>query len=175
MPELFFEVKSTVDLSKIQEVVKKCKTRILVGWPSGREHIEAIHEKQDDGSYKGGAGITTKDGQVIESSELARDLHYGTATTPARPFFDDTMAQPEVQKKIAQAFGKQIKKIVEGQKPNWNTVGVIAVGAVQEFVRGDYYKTHAPNSKSWQEIKGSDTPLIDGGDLMNSLTYTVED
>jgi len=45
---------------------------------------------------------------------------------------------------------------------------------VQEYVRSDAYKSSAPNSPETIARKGSDTPLIDGGDLVNSLAYNVE-
>ena len=48
------------------------------------------------------------------------------------------------------------------------------MGAVQKFVRSDYYKTNVPNSSKTIKFKGSDTPLIDGGDLINSLEFVVE-
>ena len=48
------------------------------------------------------------------------------------------------------------------------------MGAVQRFVRSGYYKANVPNSRHTVEFKGSDTPLIDGGDLVNSLEFVVE-
>lgn len=187
MPSIEFDFKKTFSDQKILEVLKKCKTEIQVGWPSGRQHVEAVHEvEQDengnkilnkDGSYKttNRTGTTTKNETPVETWELARDLHFGTAEIPARPFFDDAMEQPENREKISKAFQEQIKKLAEGQQPNWAQVGVIATGIVQEFIRSDYYKSRIPNSPETIKLKHSDTPLIDAADLVNSLAFIVED
>lgn len=166
------EKSGQVDTKKIQELLKKCQVRILVGFPSGRAHIEAVHT-EENGKRKGGSKVQTNDqGQMIETSELARELHYGSQRTPARPFLEDGVR--ENKKEIAQALIKEIKKVMSGQSANWDKVGTMAVGKIQEFVRSDYYKTRIPNAQSTIEYKGSDTPLIDGADLINSMNYIVE-
>lgn len=176
MPEIKFEFKNTVDKSKIQDVLKKCKARILVGWPSGRQHMQALHGRQDDGKRISASAVSEReDGTAIETWELAKELHFGSPRTPPRPFFEDTLKQEETKSGLRNAFQEQIIKICEGVKPNWQKIGVMTVGEVQKLVRSDYYKTKMPNSKETIEAKGSDIPLIDGGDLVNSLTSIVED
>ena len=68
-----------------------------------------------------------------------------------------------------------IRKTVKNQRPNWEKVGTMAAGAVQEFVRGDFYRSTKPNSQRTIEYKGSDKPLIDGGDLIGALAFIVEE
>jgi hypothetical protein len=52
----------------------------------------------------------------------------------------------------------------------------MAVGAVQEFVRGDYYRTNVPNSPKTIEYKeGGDKPLIDSANMIQSLQFVVQD
>ena len=167
MPSFKVEIEDRLDLTKIQELAKKSSQVILVGYPSGRTHIDAAHEQQGDGSYKGHAEAG------IETAELTKELYFGTARTPARPFLTDALEEhkDEINKDIAD----QLKKIAAGMSPNWDLVGTRAVGFIQDFVRGDYYKTNIPNSWRTIEKKGSDTPLIDSADLINSTTYIVED
>lgn len=157
-------IRNTVDTSKIQKLAKKAAVNILVGFPSGRQH--APNKNEDGGN--------NKDVKPIENAELAKMLHFGTATIPARPFLDDGINSKKDE--ILDVFRKEAKKAIDGGSANWNLVGVLAVGAVQEFVRGDYYKTNVPNSKKTIENKnGGDTPLIDTADLINSLAFVVND
>ena len=178
MPSIV-ELKTTVDLKKIQELMQKASVNILVGFPSGRPHIEAVHEQQDDGTFKNGSKVQTKFDQatkterVVETWELAEELHYGSATTPARPFLEEGIEYKVDE--LKEAIGKELEKELNGGHANWNKIGTMAVGHIQEFVRSDYYKSTIPNSKEWQEQKGSDTPLIDGGDLINSMSFIVEE
>lgn len=161
---------NTVDKSKIQKAVQKAACDILVGFPSGRQHVPTIH-KNKNGEYKGYNGESVADIKPIETAELARELSYGTATIPARPFLEEGIESKK--KELSEALKQEAAKAISGGSPNWDKVGTMAVGAVQEFVRGDYYKSTKPNSKKTIEYKGSDKPLIDGADLINSLAYVV--
>ena len=74
---------------------------------------------------------------------------------------------------------KEAKKALDGGSANWNKVGTMAVSAIQEFVRGDYYKTNIPNSKKtieWKTVNGNvgDKPLIDTSLMINSLSFIVQ-
>lgn len=165
-------IRNTVDTSKIQKLAREAAANILVGFPSGMQHVPTIH-KNKEGEYKGYEGEDVKDVETIETAELARELSYGTATIPARPFLDDGIASK--QKELAEALKTEATKIVDGGQANWNKVGTMAVGAVQEFVRSDYYRTNVPNSQKTIDYKGSDKPLIDGGNLIQSLQFIVQD
>ena len=164
------KIVETVDFSKIQKAAQKAACDILVGFPSGRQHVPTIH-KNKDGEYKGYNGENVEDIQPIETAELAKALSYGTDTIPARPFLEEGIESK--QKELTEALQREAKKVIDGGQANWNKVGTMAVGAIQEFVRGDYYKSTKPNSKKTQEYKGSDKPLIDGADLINSLAFVI--
>ena len=175
MPSVGFatSTRNSIDMSKIQDMMKQCNVQILVGFPSGRPHIEAKHETIN-GEIKNSASVSTDEsGNAIETAELAEKLHYGAGNIPARPFLDDALN--EAQNDLSKAIKQELEKIIQGtSEGNWDKIGTMAVGSVQEFVRGPYYKTNIPNSPVTIELKGSDKPLIDGGDLINSLTYIVE-
>lgn len=161
---------NTLNTKKIQELAKKANVNILVGYPSGREHVPTLH-KNESGEYKGYNGEKVENIKPIDVADLARDLHYGTASIPARPSLEDGIRSKE--KEIEKAMAEEVKKVEEGNGANWAKIGTMAVGAVQELVRSDYYKTRIPNSKKTQKYKGSDVPLIDGGDMLNQLTFLV--
>lgn len=160
-------MRNTVDMKKIQELAQK-QAIILVGFPSGRVHVEAKHDIDDKGKRKGGSKVTqTDDGMDIETADLAAQLHYGSATIPARPFIDEGIEF--YRQEINALIEKQLKKEV----PDWDRVGSFVAAKIGEFVRSDHYKSKVPNSPQTIEYKGSDTPLIDGGDLIGSLTYQI--
>ena len=163
-------IKNTVDTSKIQALARKAAANILVGFPSGRQHVPTFH-KDENGKYRTYDGKNIEEAEPIETAELAKMLSFGTTEIPARPFLEEGIASKKEE--IKNALQNEAKKVLDGGQANWNKVGTMAVGAVQEFVRGDYYKSTKPNSKKTQEYKGSDKPLIDGADLINSLVFVV--
>ena len=162
---------NTLDTSKIQRLAKEANVSILVGYPSGREHVPTLHRNKRTEDFKGYGGEAKEAIKPIDVADLARDLHFGTATIPARPFLEDGIRSKEAD--IEKAMAEEVKKVEEGKQANWAKIGTLAVGAVQELVRSDYYKTRKPNSKKTIDYKGSDTPLIDGADMLNSLTFIV--
>lgn len=150
---------STVDLKPIQRLMGR-GDQILVGYPSGRPHGE------------------------LQTDELARILTYGTADIPPRPFLEEGIF--EKKNEISQLIGEHYSKRVEGaeNRPGLKRIGAEAVGAVQEFVRGDYYKETVPNSPETIRRKStkqngqtlvSDKPLIDTADMINATTYVVRE
>lgn len=158
------------NMDEIKQFSLNANATIKVGFLSGRQHVETKH-KAKDGQYResDGSSATFK---AIETAELAKQLSFGTATTPARPFIEDALRQNN--EKLSAEIEKQVASVKNGNVANWDKVGTMAVGAIQEFVRGDYYKSTAPNAPATIKQKGSDTPLIDGADLVNSCEYVIE-
>lgn len=151
-------MKNTVDVKKIQQFALKSNVQILVGFPGGLMHT-SVDKK-------------TGESKTEETAELAKRLSFGDATTPARPFLNDGI---ESKKETLMAeFKEQASKVQNGEKANWDKIGTMAVGAVQEFVRGDYYRSNIPNAQKTVELKGSDTPLIDTASMLNSTTFIVQ-
>jgi len=164
-------IKKTIDTHKIQTFASKAAVRLLVGFPNGRQHVTQQH-RDDEGNIKNYDGSTGAP-EVMETAVLAAMLHDGTSDIPARPFLEDGLESKKTQ--LSAAIKQQEQKVQAGEPANWDKVGTMAVGAIQELVRSDYYKSSVPNSEKTQKYKGSDTPLIDTGDLLNSLAYVKED
>jgi hypothetical protein len=146
-----FEFKSDIDWTKIEKLIGN--EEIKIGFINGSPHV-------------GG----------VSSVDLAQWLSHGTATIPARPFLEEGIqdGQPEISKMIERHY----KTIVErGAKDptGLHAIAVTAVGAIKKFVFGDHYKSTIPNAKSTALAKGSDTPLVDTGQLVNSLNYVVNE
>lgn len=164
-------IQNTVDTRKIQALARKAAANILVGFPSGMVHVPTFH-KNADGEYRTYEGGDISTAEEVETAELAKELSYGTSEIPPRPFLEEGIASRSDE--LAEALKAEAKKVVDGGQANWNKVGTMAVGAVQEFVRSDYYRTNVPNSDKTIEYKGSDKPLIDGGNLIQSLQFLVQ-
>ena len=164
--ELTARCTNTVDYSKIQKLLQEAQVKVLVGFPSGRMHVATKHTKKKGKRYT--ASIQSE----RETAVLASDLHFGTAHIPARPFLFDGITKNK--KEIVKVMKTEMGKKVKGGKTNWEKIASFTVGKIQEFVRSDFYKKHVPNSDETIVRKGSDTPLIDGGDLMGNLSFIVE-
>ena len=175
MLSLRMNVQKVGDFHEIQKFIDNANAEVLVGFLDGKQHVQTLHKANKKSGKK--AEYKEYDGEVpldsMENAELAKMLTFGTATIPPRPFIEEGLLskKDELRKEI----GTQLDNIRGGKRANWNKVGTKAVGAIQEFVRSDYYKSHVPNSQRTIDYKGSDKPLIDGGDLINSLEFVVEE
>lgn len=172
MPDLEIRASGkSADWSDLRKAAEALNVEIAIGFPSGRQHVPTRHDKKRPKKGEGGKNATPV---PMETCELARVLHNGSATIPARPFLEDAIRENE--ETIYKAIEKEINKAVSGKTPNWDSIGVLAVGKVQELVRSNWYKTRAPNAESTikrKTVNGNvgDQPLIDGADLINSLAY----
>ena len=142
----------SVDVQKIQRLVRN--DEILVGYPDGVAHP----------------------GSELQNSDLARALHFGTAHIPARPFLYQAIAS--VRNELRMLIRDHLTQSArENREPSGrasiNGIGAFLVGAVQSFVRGDFYRSAVPNAPSTVAKKGSDTPLIDTGFMVNSTVYVT--
>lgn len=167
---LKYGMENTIDTSKIQKLADKAAVDIMVGYKDGMTHNISTH-KDETGKDRDYNGKDVPNSDVIDMVELVRDLNFGTATIPARPFIEDGIRSKE--KELKKALEQQVEKVLSGGQANWGKVGSMAVGAIKEFVYGDYYKTNAPNSPRTIEYKGSDKPLLDTAEMVNSLIYVV--
>ena len=141
------------DVQKLHRLVQQ--DEILVGYPDGVQHPDS----------------------KMQNSDLARALHHGTAKIPSRPFLYQAIfsVRAELQKLVRETYAKRVK---ENREPSGRFspegIGAFLVGAVQRFVRSDYYKNTVPNAPATKaRKKGGDTPLIDTGFMVNSTVYVT--
>ena len=143
----------SVDVQKIRRLIRS--DEILVGYPDGVAHPDS----------------------ALQNSDLARALHFGTAHIPARPFLYQAIAS--VRNELRMLIRDHLTQSVrENREPSGrasiNGIGAFLVGAVQTFVRGDFYRSAVPNAPSTiARKKGGDTPLIDTGFMVNSTVYVT--
>ena len=115
-------------------------------------------------------------GSGISNAELAYIHSHGSPKMgiPARPFL-----QPSIEAnrdKIAAQQAKVIKAALDGNISltliNLERVGLMG----QNFAKGWFKNAEnhwEPNSPATIKQKGSDSPLIDTGQLRNAITYVV--
>jgi hypothetical protein len=146
----------------------------ITGGGGGKVDVRAIRRMaRGDEIFIGfPSGMELPGGQ--DAAQLAEWLHDGTATIVARPFLLQGLGagMGEIRKAMKLYLAEKAKR--ENVESLRLRVATTAVGAVQEFVRGDYYKTMLPNAPATIRAKGGkDTPLIDTGALIDATTYQI--
>jgi len=157
-----FNFKSTVDTKKLTAFLDKGDD-ILIGYPEGRPHPDSD----------------------LTMDELARIQTYGNAQIPARPFLEEGILSKknEIRDTIRDHYMKRVENGAD-KRPGLKRIAAEGVGAVQEFVRGDYYRQTVPNAESTIRRKSrrqkgkvlqSDKPLIDTADMINATTSVIKE
>jgi len=176
-----FEYQDTVDYERLS-AFGKVDDEILIGFPTGMIHAESgqdiaqIAEKLSLGAgpqdwttntlrYSGGF---TKSGKARQKRMV---MHHHVDSVPARPFLEDGMSAGK--EAIAKATEHHFKQLVETGKGNLERIAVTAIGEIQEFVRGGWYKNDKPNSPVTIEAKKSDVPLIDTAQMLKSVSSVI--
>lgn len=128
------------------------KGRVLVGVPEGKEDpkgtsLALIAAANEFGTF---------DGHIPERSYLRGGLRRGT-------------------QKIKDVNRVSLEGILDNKmtvRKGLERLGVLGVSLVQrEFIDGDF----VPNAPVTVERKGSDAPLIDTGQLRQSITFVVDE
>lgn len=113
-------------------------------------------------------GKASEDG--VDMADIAAWNEYGTVHSPSRPFIRKTM--DENSGKIDAMIENVKDGVMSGKDPQvlLNQVGVAVKGLMQEkIVNG----TYEPNAPSTIKKKGSSKPLIDTGQMRQSVNYVV--
>lgn len=147
----------SVSVRNMQTAVDQLRQE-LKAYAGGKSVMVGIHE----GAPQPGSG-------ELNMATLGAVLHFGSedGRIPARPWLDAGIESgtTEILDIIRSGIGKglSLDTVLE-------QVGVVSVGAVQEFMTD---LKDPPNAPSTIEKKGSDNPLIDSGALRASITYSV--
>ena len=106
-------------------------------------------------------------GDVMTNAKLGAIQHFGNDKIPSRPWLDVGVASvnEEITETIADAIedGLPLEQAL-------NQVGVVAVAGVQEYMTD---LSSPANAESTIARKGSDNPLIDTGELRQSVNYKI--
>lgn len=108
----------------------------------------------------------------ITMGNLAGIHEHGTRHTPKRPFIAPALKKN--RGKYLRLAGKSFVPIVRGRQTTsqmWHYLGQEAVKDVQQYM---VTATFTPLSPKTIKQKGSSKPLIDTGQLRQSITYRVK-
>lgn len=143
--------------------------------PEGKKFYAELEKlKQNEvfiGYQAGHAKHTDEDGNTADMAEIAMFNELGTSTSPPRPFL--RMTVDENKDKINQFVETQTKRIAQGASADqcMKQMGAFGVSLVQEKIGNG---TFTPNAESTIKAKGSDKPLIDTGQLRQSVHYVIK-
>jgi hypothetical protein len=108
----------------------------------------------------------------VDILDIAMWNELGTARAPARPFIRQSADR---NKSVIEKFcSAQLKKVAQGgtAEQALNAIGVMQKGLIQDTISKSK-EWAEPNADITAERKGSDTPLIDTGRLMQSASYVI--
>jgi hypothetical protein len=121
-----------------------------------KEEIEKTEEKQEE-----------------YVADIAFKLNYGSYAEhiPPRPFGSTTI--PRYEKRINEIIVEEFEKYLEGRqslKKSYGRVGIMLQLFMQHNLRFGGWKPNAPLTVA---LKGSSQPLIDTGQMRQSITFVV--
>jgi hypothetical protein len=171
-----FKATSSTDKMKsmVDSLLELTKKEVLVGVPSEK--------------------ASRKNGGEINNAQLARihDLGSPLASIPARPFMEPgiSKAQDRISEQMLKAARAQLDGEVEKIDVALETAGVIASNSIKKVINeGEGFTPlkratllgrlrRRQEAKDWskekrEEVMGSFHPLVDTGQLRNSVTYVV--
>lgn len=96
---------------------------------------------------------------------------YGTATLPERSFMRSTIK--EKKKDIIALQKKLLKQIINGKMKVETGLGLLGEFMADTIRQKIVSISSPPNTQATIDAKGSSNPLIDTGQLKNSITYEV--
>lgn len=143
---------------RISEIELLQNSYVLIGFQEG-----SATKPQVKGNRKKQGGKS--------QAQIAAENEFGTRYIPARPFMRTSF--DENRQKIINAVSGEYNKIINGQstvKKSLNLLGLLGVGLVQQKIRAIHYP---PNSPRTVAIKKSSKPLIDFGQMVQSVRHKV--
>ncbi|WP_223840741.1 hypothetical protein [Pseudomonas extremaustralis] len=147
-------------LASIQDLANK---QVLVGIPASK----AEREEGDE--------------EPINNAQLGYIHEYGSpkANIPARPFLNPGIAR--TQESINNHLKKAAKAAMDGNSEKvdveLNATGLIAQAGARNEINSGTFEALAPATLAARRRRGrtGDKPLIDTGQLRNSITYVIRE
>jgi len=147
--------------------------KLTVNSSNGKDIKKLFDRLSKDGSVD--VGILTGEGQHKDSDLTVATIgffhEFGTVGVPERSFIRSTInGKSKEIKKVARA---QFKLVLNGKTTNEKGLGILGAftaGLIQQtFTSNDW----PANSETTVTLKGSSKPLIDTGQLRQSISYKV--
>ena len=115
------------------------------------------------------AGSGSHDG--VDILDIAIYNHFGTRNIPSRPFVSDCFDKNQGQ--ISEAKKRIVYRVMEGMPAS---TGLAQLGQWYQDVLKGHIRNGGwtPNAPATVKRKGSSRPLIDTGQLVNSVRWKIE-
>lgn len=139
------------DLKAIVDKLKAEKVRVLVGIP---------------------IGVTEANGESVAVIAAKNEFGLADQYMPERPFL--RIGVQNSSAKYAALSAKQLPNVLAGTitiDDLLNMLGDMAASSVQKQIRHGSYMRNSPSTIA---MKGSDKPLIDSGQMLQSITWVIE-
>lgn len=143
-------------LDRIRSVARRYTTKIEVGYFGNATHRPSI---------------TSGKSRPIALKDLAA-IHELGLGVPKRAFIEPSLKKN--RKKYLVYAGKQITPVIRGNRSMnaaWQGLGMMAVADIQQYM---VTASFTPLDPKTIKRKGSSKPLIDTGQLRQSITYRVK-
>ena len=147
-------------LDRIRTIARNTTSKIEVGYFGSEMHKPKV--------TGGSAGVAQSS---ISISDLAK-IHELGLGVPKRAFIEPALKKNSA--KYLKYIGGQLTPIIRRKKTlnqAWQTLGLIAVADIQEYMVTAQFTPLAPSTIA---RKGSSKPLIDTGQMRQSITYRVK-
>lgn len=153
------------ELAKLaQELAILARTRVAVGVLGTRaaeEHRGTDHDSE------------TAIGEQPTVADVAHWNHYGTAHIPARPFIALALENRKVE--LQALFARVGRGVMAGKLDGKQALGLMGVEVTNAIVQQIADGVPPPNTEETIDRKGSSTPLINTGQLRQSVSYELRD
>ena len=143
---------------KFAEMEKLGNSYVLIGFQEG-----SVTKSQVKGNRRKQGGKSMP--------QIAAENEFGTRTIPARPFMRTSF--DENRDRINNVIANEYDKIIDGEstvKRSLNLIGQFGTRLIQEKIRSI---VSPPNSPRTIAAKGSSKPLIDFGQMVQSVRHKV--
>lgn len=135
------------------------------------KEIEKLRKLQVRVGYQQGKDFYDEDGKKVDVLDVAMFNELGTSRTPSRPFMRNSVDNNA--DKISSFCKSRLQGIANGSKDAETVlkeIGAMQVGLVQATIKDGNF---VPNAPSTIAKKGSDKPLIDTGQMRQSVHYVI--
>ncbi len=142
----------------IKDIIQSSKTSVEVGFQNGD-----ITHLQVKGERRKSPGISI--------AQIASYQEFGTDTIPQRSFMRTSFDENE--QRINRFAEKQFGLVLDGKQnilKAFGLIGQLVQSVIQVKIREIRYP---PNAESTIKQKGSDKPLIDFGQMIQSVRYAI--
>lgn len=157
MASIFKEDKKVFNQT-INRIEGLADSYVLIGFQEG-----SVTKSQVKGKRRKQAGKSMP--------QIAAENEFGTDRIPARSFMRTSF--DENRDRLVQVINGEYDKIVQGTsttRKSLNAIGLLGVDQVQTKIRAIY---HPPNSPRTIAAKKSSKPLIDFGQMIQSVRHKV--